>query len=154
MYRKINCKVYNCLGHKPWTKQNNTSSTNMMQSLDNNMSHEYKYISTPILHYTSSHMQVIFQICYIILWYRVMWTWWRNQLEKFSALLVLWEGNPPVTSEPATAGFTSQRPVTRSFDVFYPRPVLAFGYCRCLRLSVCVCVCLCVCPSTPSLSAP
>ena len=24
--------------------------------------------------------------------------------------------------------------------VFYPRPVLAFGYCRCLRLSVCVCV--------------
>ena len=24
---------------------------------------------------------------------------------------------------------------------FYPRPVLAFGYCRCLRLSVCVSVC-------------
>ena len=23
---------------------------------------------------------------------------------------------------------------------FYPRPVLSFGYCRCLRLSVCVCV--------------
>ena len=23
---------------------------------------------------------------------------------------------------------------------FYPRPVMAFGYCRCLRLSVCVCV--------------
>ena len=37
---------------------------------------------------------------------------------------------------------------------YYPRPVLAFGYCRCLRLSVCVCVCLCVCPSTLSLSAP
>ena len=27
---------------------------------------------------------------------------------------------------------------------FYPRPVLAFGYCRCLRLSVCVSVCVCV----------
>ena len=27
---------------------------------------------------------------------------------------------------------------------FYPRPVLAFGYCRCLRLCVCVSVCLCV----------
>ena len=27
----------------------------------------------------------------------------------------------------------------------YPRPVLAFGYCRCLRL--CVCVCLSVCQS-------
>ena len=24
---------------------------------------------------------------------------------------------------------------------FYPRPVLAFGYCRCLRLCVCPCVC-------------
>ena len=30
---------------------------------------------------------------------------------------------------------------------FYPRPVMAFGYCRCLRLSVCVCVCMCVCVS-------
>ena len=29
----------------------------------------------------------------------------------------------------------------------YPRPVMAFGYCRCLRLSVCVCVCVCVCVS-------
>ena len=26
-----------------------------------------------------------------------------------------------------------------------PKPVLAFGYCCCLRLSVCVCVCLCFC---------
>ena len=26
---------------------------------------------------------------------------------------------------------------------FYPRPVLAFGYCRCLRLCVCVCLSLC-----------
>ena len=30
---------------------------------------------------------------------------------------------------------------------FYPRPVLAFGYCRCLRLCVCVCVCPYVCQS-------
>ena len=28
--------------------------------------------------------------------------------------------------------------------LFYPRPVLAFGYCRCLRLCVCVSVCSCV----------
>ena len=32
----------------------------------------------------------------------------------FSAYLVLCEGNPPVTG-----GFPSQRPVTRSFDVFF-----------------------------------
>ena len=33
----------------------------------------------------------------------------------------------------------------RSSCDFYPRPVLAFGYCRCLHL--CVCVCLSVCQS-------
>ena len=27
------------------------------------------------------------------------------------------------------------------WQFFYPRPVLAFGYCRCLRLSVCTSVC-------------
>ena len=34
--------------------------------------------------------------------------------EKFTALLALWEGNPPVTG-----GFLSQRPVTRGFGVFF-----------------------------------
>ena len=38
----------------------------------------------------------------------------------------------------------SVRPsVHLSVTHFYPRPVLAFGYCRCLRLSVCVSVCVC-----------
>ena len=41
-------------------------------------------------------------------------TWWRHQMEAFSALLALCEGNSPVTG-----GFPSQRPVTRSFDVFF-----------------------------------
>ena len=41
-------------------------------------------------------------------------SWWRHQMENFSALLALCEGNPPVTG-----GFPSQRPVTRSFDVFF-----------------------------------
>ena len=39
---------------------------------------------------------------------------WRNQMEAFFALLILYEVNPSVTS-----GFPSQRPVTWSFDVFY-----------------------------------
>ena len=39
-------------------------------------------------------------------------TWWRHQIETFSALLALCAGNSSVTSE-----FPSQRPVTRSFDV-------------------------------------
>ena len=41
-------------------------------------------------------------------------TWWRHQMETFSALLVLCAGNSPVTGE-----FPSQRPVTRSFEVFF-----------------------------------
>ena len=41
-------------------------------------------------------------------------TWWRHQMETFSALLALCQWNPPVTGE-----FPSQRPVTRSFDVFF-----------------------------------
>ena len=38
---------------------------------------------------------------------------WLHQLKTFSALLALCVGNSPVTGE-----FPSQRPVTRSFDVF------------------------------------
>ena len=42
------------------------------------------------------------------------WTWWRHQMETFSAILTLCAGNSPVTGE-----FPSQRPVTRSFGVFF-----------------------------------
>ena len=41
-------------------------------------------------------------------------TWWRHQMETISALLVLCAGNSSVTGE-----FPSQRPVKRSFDVFF-----------------------------------
>ena len=41
-------------------------------------------------------------------------TWWRYQMERFSALLVFSEGNPPVTG-----GFPSQMLVTWSADVFF-----------------------------------
>ena len=40
--------------------------------------------------------------------------WWRHQMETFSALLALCVGNSPVSGE-----FLAQRPVTRSFDVFF-----------------------------------
>ena len=43
-----------------------------------------------------------------------MCPWWRHQMETFSALLALCLGNSPVTGE-----FPAQRPVTRSFDVFF-----------------------------------
>ena len=41
-----------------------------------------------------------------------LYTWWRHQMETFSALLAFCAGNSPVTGE-----FPAQRPVTRSFDV-------------------------------------
>ena len=41
-------------------------------------------------------------------------TWWRHQMETFSASLALCAGNSPVTGEIPT-----QRPVAQSFDVFF-----------------------------------
>ena len=40
--------------------------------------------------------------------------WWRHQMETFSALLSICVGNSPVICD-----FPAQRPVTRSFDVFF-----------------------------------
>ena len=42
-----------------------------------------------------------------------VYTWWRHQIETFSALLAICAGNSPVTGE-----FPAPRAVTRSFDVF------------------------------------
>ena len=44
----------------------------------------------------------------------VFYLWWRHQMETFSMLLAICAGNSPVTSE-----FPSQRPVTRSFGVYF-----------------------------------
>ena len=41
-------------------------------------------------------------------------SWWRHQMETFSALLAICAGNSPVTGE-----FPAQRPVPRIFDVFF-----------------------------------
>ena len=42
------------------------------------------------------------------------YTWWRHQMETFSALLAICAGNSSVTGE-----FPTQRPVTGSFDAFF-----------------------------------
>ena len=41
-------------------------------------------------------------------------SWWRHQMETFSALLAICAGNSPVPDE-----IPAHRPVTRSFDVFF-----------------------------------
>ena len=48
----------------------------------------------------------------VSLYIAITYSWWRHQMETFFHTLC--EGNPPVAS-----GFPSQRPVTRSFDVFF-----------------------------------
>ena len=52
--------------------------------------------------------RILMQICSIYI------SWWRYQMETFSALLALCAGNSPVPGE-----FPAHRPVTRSFDVFF-----------------------------------
>ena len=49
-----------------------------------------------------------------ICWYFSLSPWWRHQMETFSALLAICAGNSPVSGE-----FPVQRPVTRSFDIFF-----------------------------------
>ena len=56
----------------------------------------------------TSPLTVLALLCFV-----ACCSWWRHKMETFSALLVLCEGNLPVTG-----GFPPQRPVTRSFDVF------------------------------------
>ena len=54
-------------------------------------------------------------IVLLVLEYR-FWprSWWRHQMETFSALLAICAGNSPVSGE-----FPAQRPVTQSSDVFF-----------------------------------
>ena len=64
----------------------------------------------------------ISNITYLLTWSCVQWivlgkhkyAWWRHQMEKFTALLAICAGNSPVSGE-----FPAQRPVTRSFYVFF-----------------------------------
>ena len=51
---------------------------------------------------------------FLCCWMWLRRTWWRHPMETFSALLVICAGNSPVPGE-----FLAQRPVTRSFDVFF-----------------------------------
>ena len=51
---------------------------------------------------------------YNVLLYDLHISWWRHQMETFSALLAICARNSPVPGE-----FLAQRPVTRSFDVFF-----------------------------------
>ena len=54
------------------------------------------------------------RLSFVLMWFGIDQTWWRHQMETFSALLAIWAGNSPVPGE-----FPTQRPVTRNVDVFF-----------------------------------
>ena len=68
-----------------------------------------KYWTTSLKH--GPAMKWYFSFVHVWNW---SYSWWRHQMEIFSALLALCVGNSPVTGE-----FPTQRPVRRSFDVFF-----------------------------------
>ena len=65
-----------------------------------------KFLSQPIKSRKCNHHNTNYS--------KTLSTWWRHQMKTFSALLAICAGNSPVTGE-----FPGQRPVTRSFDVFF-----------------------------------
>ena len=92
---------------------------------------EWKFMTIPEIlscvcfHYHPFLLKLIYSLIVIIFfchmrqyihWTYSIWrcTWWRHQMETFSALLALCDRNPVVT-----CGFPSQRPVTWSFDIFF-----------------------------------
>ena len=56
---------------------------------------------------------IVFRIRWNLSWW-LYDTWWRRQMQIFSASLAFCAGNSPVVGE-----FPARRPVTRSFDVFF-----------------------------------
>ena len=68
--------------------------------------------------YINSIQRIVYTVCALLcfvmdwFWWMLSISWWRHQMETFSALLALCAGNSLVTGE-------FQRPVTRGFDVFF-----------------------------------
>ena len=72
-------------------------------------------VATMFVHATAAQLTYIMCVSHEdIMTKKSFWSWWRHQMETFSALLALCAGNSPVTGE-----FPAQRPVTHSFDVFF-----------------------------------
>ena len=60
-------------------------------------------------------MLTYLQMCSVAFaWELFLEAWWRHQMKTFSALLAICAGNSPDPGE-----FPTQRPVTRSFDVYF-----------------------------------
>ena len=96
-------------GHSPRMRSGGLGVKAFSQILsDDSWSNSFKHISTGehSLHisWRSTHLLHLY----------FLFSWWRHRIKIFSALLALYAGNSPVTGE-----FPPQRPLTRSFDVFF-----------------------------------
>ena len=79
---------------------------------DQQKSSSFKFIDNPLAPYSWKLFQLVTLKDKILKSFPS--SWWRHQIETFSALLALCEGNSPVIGE-----FPTQMPVTRSLDVFF-----------------------------------
>ena len=76
------------------------------------------FVFLECLTWVDTYMVLNFVYCFLFMptfscWYGDS-SWWRHQMETLSALLAICAGNSPVPGESP-----AQRPVTRSFDVFF-----------------------------------
>ena len=67
----------------------------------------WSFCNLDFFHYLAAYLPILFAVTFHV-------QWWRHQMKTFSALLVIYAGYSPVPDE-----FPAQRPVTRSFDVFF-----------------------------------
>ena len=84
----------------------------------------FRELSNDMKRFVSTHIAYIcirikvtgWSLSYFLLngYTAIVSTWWRHQMETFFALLAICAGNSPVPGE-----FPTQRPVTRSFDVYF-----------------------------------
>ena len=102
--------IFNCISNFRWNlKWQSCFGCNALRARQNGapfkMIYSYKFSCMELFHY-----YFFFQI-----WLRyISNSWWRHQMETFSALLGICAGNSPVPGE-----LPAQRPVTRSFDIFF-----------------------------------
>ena len=93
--------------------QNTSCVTNIQCRLFNTRQRSYDFMTWKLTtHYWRSSVDFSQFDVTVPLCHAVDTSWWRHEMEIFSALLALC--NPPIIG-----GFPSQRPVTRSFDIFF-----------------------------------
>ena len=104
-----------------WQCERDTFQQCVISVLGNDMEYEWIFMfpKTYLLSFFSLYIR-----CQNLIWMirkipkPAFISWWRHQMETFSASLAICAGNSPVSGE-----FLAQRPVTRGFGVFFDLPL-------------------------------